>query len=422
MIAEISCKEAFGEVTVIPSKSAAHRLLISAALADVPTEIVCNASSKDIAATVRCLNSLGAEICERDGVYFVTPIKKKEKAEAFCGESGSTLRFLVPVAAALGGEVTFDGEGRLPTRPMQVLVECMEENGAEIEYNGILPLTTRGGMKSGKYKIPGNISSQFISGLIFALPLLSGDSIIEISGKIESLPYIEMTLDSVKKFGIRAEFSENTIKIPGGQKYTSPGRLTVEGDWSNAAFWLCLGALSEKGITCHGIKKDSIQGDREIVNILKRFGAEVNQDEESVTVRKGKLSGISIDAVAIPDLAPIITVVASVSEGETVIYNAERLRIKESDRIESTVAMLKNLGGESYPTEDGIRVIGKEKLSGGKVDSFNDHRIAMSAAISAAVCSGAVTIMGAEAANKSYGDFFERYASLGAAVNKREVQ
>ena len=297
---------------------------------------------------------------------------------------------------------------------------CIEENGAEIEYNGILPLTTRGGMKSGKYKIPGNISSQFISGLIFALPLLSGDSIIEISGKIESLPYIEMTLDSVKKFGIRAEFSENTIKIPGGQKYTSPGRLTVEGDWSNAAFWLCLGALSEKGITCHGIKKDSIQGDREIVNILKRFGAEVNQDEESVTVRKGKLSGISIDAVAIPDLAPIITVVASVSEGETVIYNAERLRIKESDRIESTVAMLKNLGGESYPTEDGIRVIGKEKLSGGKVDSFNDHRIAMSAAISAAVCSGAVTIMGAEAANKSYGDFFERYTALGAEVIEGE--
>lgn len=215
MIADIRCDDVGGEVTVIPSKSAAHRLLISAALADMPTEIVCPASSKDIEATVRCLNSLGADIKENNGVYFVNPIKNKEKAELFCGESGSTLRFLVPVAAALGGEVTFTGEGRLPTRPMQVLVDCMAENGAEIAYNGILPLKTCGKMKSGAYRIPGNVSSQFISGLIFALPLLSGDSEIIIEGKIESLPYIEMTLDAVSEFGIKIAFSGNRIKIRG---------------------------------------------------------------------------------------------------------------------------------------------------------------------------------------------------------------
>lgn len=422
MIADIRCDNIGGEVTVIPSKSAAHRLLISAALADLPTEIVCPASSKDIEATVRCLNSLGADIKEKRGVYFVNPIKNKEKAELFCGESGSTLRFLVPVATALGGEVTFTGEGRLPTRPMQVLVDCMAENGAEISYNGTLPLKTFGKMKSGTYRISGNVSSQFISGLIFALPILSGESEIIIEGKIESLPYIEMTLDAVSKFGIEATFSGNRIKIPGDQKYISPGKLEVEGDWSNAAFWLCLGALSEKGITCRGIRKNSIQGDREIVNILRRFGAEVEENDDFVRVKRKKLSAVSVDAASIPDLVPIITVVASVSEGETVIYNAERLRIKESDRIESTAMMLRNLGAEAEKTKDGLKVYGKEKLSGGVVDSYNDHRIVMSASVAASVCEGKVRITDAEAVSKSYGDFFERYMSLGARVEKGEVQ
>lgn len=421
MIAKVICENPHGEIKVIPSKSVAHRLLICAALSDEPCEIVCPASSLDIAATVRCLNSLGADITEKDGVYHVVPINKKEEAELFCGESGSTLRFLIPVAAALGGRVTFTGEGRLPTRPCSPLTEALKTRGAGIEYDGVLPLTTLGGLTPGRFTIPGDISSQFITGLIFALPLLSGDSVIDITGRIESLPYINITLQAVREFGIAVEFERNKIKISGNQKYRSPGRLTVEGDWSNAAFWACLGALSDEGITLRGIRKDSIQGDRAVIDILKRFGAEVVQGEDFVTVKRKNLTAVRIDAAAIPDLVPVLTVVAAVANGETLIYNASRLRIKESDRIESTLAMLKALGASAEGTRDGMRIFGKRALTGGKIDSYNDHRIAMSAAVAAAVSSGEVEIRGAEAVRKSYGDFFERLEALGASVKREGV-
>jgi len=422
MIAKVTCKNPHGVIEVIPSKSVAHRLLICAALSDKDTEIVCPASSLDIAATARCLESLGAQITEKDGVYRVSPIKKREEAELFCGESGSTLRFLIPVAAALGGRITFTGEGRLPTRPCSPLTECLKARGAGIEYDGALPLITLGGLLPGHFTIAGNISSQFITGLIFALPLLSGDSVIDITGKIESLPYINITLQAVREFGIIAEFEGNKIRIPGNQKYVSPGRLTVEGDWSNAAFWACLGALSEEGITVSGVRKESLQGDRAVIDILSRFGAEVIQGEDFISVRRKNLTAVRIDASEIPDLVPVLTVVAAVANGETLIYNASRLRIKESDRIESTVAMLRALGASAEPTSDGIRVFGKRALTGGKVDSYNDHRIAMSAAVAAAVAENAVEICGAEAVRKSYGDFFEKYEELGASVERKEVQ
>lgn len=418
MIADVKCLSPRGEVTVIPSKSVAHRSLICAALADEPTDIICNASSQDIAATVRCLNSLGAEIEEKDGVYHVVPIKKTEKAVLDCGESGSTLRFLVPVVAALGEEITFNGEGRLPTRPMLPLVECLKSMGAEVDYNGTLPLTTHGGLRGGRFTIAGNVSSQFISGLIFALPLLCGDSVIEITGKIESMPYIEMTLDTVSKFGITAKKCGNKIHIPGGQAYRSPGLFTVEGDWSNAAFWLCLGAFSDEGITCRGVCRDSVQGDKKIIEILRRFGATVTEGDDFVTVKKNALTAVRVDAAEIPDLVPVLSIVAAVSNGETVVYNAERLRIKESDRIESTVAMLRALGASAEPTRDGIRVFGKKNLPGGCVDSYNDHRIVMSAAVAAAVSTGTVRIKNAGAVRKSYGDFFEKYKTLGAEVEE----
>ncbi len=421
MIAEIICASPSGETDVIPSKSAAHRLLICAALSDEPTEIICPAESLDIAATARCLGGLGAQITIRDGVYSVSPVKKRDEASLSCGESGSTLRFLIPVAAALGGNVTFTGEGRLPERPVSPLVNCLVSRGASIDYDGTLPLTTHGGLRGGRFTLPGNVSSQFISGLIFALPLLSEDSEIDITEKIESLSYIKMTLDAVSTFGIKAEMQSNKIIIPGNQKYRSPGRLTVEGDWSNAAFWLCLGALSEDGITVQGLKSDSIQGDRAVLDILSRFGAEVTRGKTGITVRKKPLSAVRIDASEIPDLVPVLSVVAAVANGETRITGAARLRIKESDRIESTVNMLHSLGADAEATHDGIRIFGKKRLSGGDVNSANDHRIAMSAAIAAAVSDGAVNILGAEAVRKSYGDFYEKYSALGAVVNKKEA-
>lgn len=420
MTVKINANDIGGELSILPSKSFAHRQLICAALSDNPCEIICNAASKDIEATVRCLRALGAEIEETDGIYKITPIKKAESGELFCGESGSTLRFLIPVASALGEEVTFTGEGRLPERPCLPLVQTLRENGAEVEYDGRLPLTVRGGLTPGRFRIAGNISSQFITGLILALPLLPGDSEIEITGKCESLPYINITLDCVKQFGIAAEMSENLIHIHHG-RYHAPEKLIVEGDWSNAAFWTCLGAITKNGITVTGLNTESIQGDCKIITILKRFGADIVWGNGGVTTKKKTLRGCAVDASEIPDLVPVLSVVAAVSEGKTRIYNASRLRLKESDRIESTAAMLRALGAEVTETEDGLEIIGKKKLLGGSVDSYNDHRIAMSAAIASAVCDNEVEIRGAEAVNKSYGNFFEIYETLGAEFKRMKV-
>lgn len=412
MNVSVLCKDPTGEVTVIPSKSVAHRVIISAMLSEEPTEIVCKASSRDIDATLDCVANLGAKV-ERSGEsIFITPQKGEGKTVLDCAECGSTLRFLIPVAATLSREIEFCGSRRLSERPILPLLESISANGAEFSYSGTLPLTMLGGLKSGTFRIAGDISSQFISGLIFALPTLSGDSVIEIEGKLESSKYIDMTIDAVLRFGIKVERNGNTIKIFGNQKYISPKKVVVEGDWSNAAFWAVLGAFSEKGITCRGVNNESIQGDRAILEILKKFGAEIEVYDDFFTVKKNRLSAHDIDASEIPDLVPVLSVLASCAQGETKIYNAGRLRIKESDRIETTVAMINALGGDARSEDDSLFIRGKKSLSGGTVKAENDHRIAMSAAVAAAGCDGAVEIIGAEAVEKSYGNFFEEYKKL----------
>lgn len=420
MKASVCCSVPKGQVQVIPSKSVAHRALISAALSVQKSRIICDAASKDIDATVRVLSSLGAEIKKENGCFLISPVKNLCNAHLDCGESGSTLRFLIPVAATMPCEITFDGKGRLPERPISELLDCLLENGAEFEYSGRLPLKMRGGLKCGRFRISGAVSSQFISGLLFALPRLSGDSTIEIDGKLESSKYVEITLDVIKNFGISAIWKDNEIHIKGNQSYTSPQVFEVEGDWSNAAFFAVLGAFSEEGITCTGMNMQSLQGDREILGLLRRFGADVKENDNSFTVRRGKLCGISIDASEIPDLVPVLSVIASAADGETRIYNASRLRLKESDRIETTVNMIKSLGGKIFAEDDRIIIHGCKKLRGGTVDGGNDHRIVMSAAIASAICENPVAIIGAEAVEKSYGDFFERFASLGADVQISE--
>ena len=412
MNVSVLCKEPAGEVTVVPSKSVAHRVIISAALSDEPTEIVCKASSRDIEATLDCVEALGARVERKGSSILITPQKGEGKARLDCAECGSTLRFLIPVAAALSREVEFCGRGRLASRPISPLLECLAANGAEFCYNGTLPFTMRGGLRCGTFRIAGDISSQFISGLIFALPTLSGDSVIEIEGKLESSRYIDMTIDAVSGFGIKVERNGNTIKIRGNQKYTSPQKVVIEGDWSNAAFWAVLGAFSDVGIICRGVNNKSIQGDREILKILKKFGAAVETDKDFFTVKKKGLCACDIDASEIPDLVPALSVLAAVADGETKIYNAGRLRIKESDRIETTVAMINALGGDARSEDDSIFIRGKKSLTGGAVMASNDHRIAMSAAVAAAVCDSAVKIIGAEAVEKSYGNFFEEYKKL----------
>ena len=402
-----------GSVRAIPSKSQAHRLLICAALADKPGKIRCPAVNEDIIATARCLSSLGAKI-ERSGDSFhVQPISKAARAELDCGESGSTLRFLLPVACALGADATFTGHGRLPDRPMAELCGALRSGGANVSADR-LPVSVSGGLKAGTYRLPSKVSSQYISGLLFALPLTDGDCTVELDGRPESEPYIDMTVSALEAFGISVIRRDTSYEISGGQRYRSPGEVFVEGDWSNAAFWLCAGAIGSGDLRCTGLDAASRQGDKAVAGLLRRFGADVREKNGEVTVRPSRLHGIEIDAGDIPDLVPVLAVTAAAAEGDTRIYNAGRLRLKESDRIASTAALLRALGANADETDDGL-VIHGGGLHGGTVDSFGDHRIAMAAATAACAC-GDVEIIGAEAVNKSYPGFFEDFMALGGAV------
>ncbi len=420
---KITPSELSGSVEIAESKSYAHRMLICAALAKEPCKIICVQSSEDIDATVRCITALGAKAERLADGFYVTPIKEvPETSEMDCGESGSTLRFILPVIAALGAKVRIKMSGRLPQRPLEPLWSELCKNGMTLCKKARDLLECGGKLKSGTFTLPGNISSQYISGLLFALPLIEGDSELIITGKIESEAYIDITREVLEKFGIKSEFVCDRFKIKGGQRAGLTGSCEVraEGDWSNAAFWLCAGALSERGVTCTGLNLKSVQGDRKIVDILQRFGAGVFFDEYKITVRAGDLKGITIDASGVPDLVPVLATVACKAEGQTRIINAERLRIKESDRLKTVSEMLGALGAEIKETEDGLIINGSgEGLCGGAAaDSCNDHRIAMSAAIASCICKEELTLTGAQAVNKSYPTFWERFKELGGITEE----
>lgn len=403
-----------GEIDAIPSKSYAHRALICAALADSTTRLECSRTNRDIDATVSCLRSLGAKIDYYDGIFTVEPIKNAPKSALLHpGESGSTLRFLLPVTAALGVDAEFVTEGRLLSRPLSPLSDELIRHGAQITSP---PLRISGKISGGRYTFDGSVSSQFTTGLMLALPLTDNSGVensIELTGKIESKPYIDLSRAVLEKFGVKTESDGNVYIIKGS--FSSPKHLRVEGDWSNAAFMLCAGALSEGGITLHGLDLNSTQGDKKIVEILKSFGAAVEASESSVTVKKREMRGITIDAADIPDLVPVISVVASAAEGDTVIENCSRLRLKESDRVESVCAMITSLGGDIESVGDSIVIHGRKAFSRGgeaEIDSYNDHRIVMSAAVGSILFDGCVTIDGCEAVSKSYPDFFDDFGRL----------
>lgn len=407
-----------GTVPAIASKSHAHRLLICAALADGPTRIRCTTTNADIDATASCLRALGAEI-QRAGEYFtVTPIRQVKKGQILpCGESGSTMRFLLPVVLALGADAALFGEGRLPERPLSPLYEELVAHGADLDPMGTNPLGCRKAVSPGDYTIDGGVSSQFISGLMFALPLLSERSRIIITGKLESRPYIELTLETIRMFGINIAETEPNIFEVEPSAYRSPGLVYTEGDWSNAAFWLTAGAFSAEGVTVTALNPNSIQGDRKIIEILRDFGAEVSVEGNNITVKRTcPLHGIHVDASNIPDLVPILSVAAAGAVGDTVITGCSRLRLKESDRIATVCAMIRDLGGNIDSSDDTIVVHGTGKLAGGEADSSNDHRIAMSASAAAAICTSSVTVKGAEAVAKSYPGFYTDFVQLNGTV------
>ncbi|MGM9522935.1 MAG: 3-phosphoshikimate 1-carboxyvinyltransferase [Faecousia sp.] len=404
-----------GQIAAIASKSQAHRLLICAALADTPTDLSCAELSKDIEATAACLTALCADTVYQNGVYQITPRPRAAACRCDCGESGSTLRFLLPVAAALGTKTTFQLHGRLPERPLSPLWEELEAHGCKLSRPTADTVLCEGKLTGGTYRMAGNISSQFISGLLFALPLTGEESEIMLTSSLESADYVRMTLAALRTFGIEIEERETGWHIPAGRRYRSCGGAEVEGDWSNAAFWLTAGAISE-AVTVTGLSPHSPQGDRKIAALLGRFGAEVTWETDAVTVRPHKLRGIDIDARNIPDLVPPLALAAACAEGTTKIYGAERLKIKESDRLQSVAGALQNLGAQVEILPDGLLIHGGT-LTAGTVDSQNDHRIAMLAAIASSVCAEPVTLLGAEAVQKSYPRFWADFETMQKGEN-----
>ena len=401
-----------GVQSAIASKSAAHRLLICAAFADRPTRIRCEQSNEDIEATVDCLRALGATVCRVDPFYTVTPIATLPKAVTLpVRESGSTLRFLLPVVAAFGIAASFDMRGRLPFRPLSPLRELLSENGYTLSAEGTNPLTGHGTLCGNTFSISGAVSSQFISGMLFALAIAKRGGTLTVEGDPESAPYVDMTVDALRRFGVAIHREDRVFSIPTAPLTSVGSEIAVEGDWSGAAFPLCAAALRGE-VTLTGLSLRSHQGDRMILSLLEQFGAHVFADEDRVTVSHGTLHGIDIDARQIPDLVPVLAVVASVAEGVTRIFGASRLRLKESDRLAAVTRLLTDLGGEISETDDGLIIRGKQALSGGTVHSAKDHRIAMSAAVASVVCRTPVTILEAEVTAKSYPAFFADMEAL----------
>lgn len=402
-----------GRVHIPASKSQAHRLLICAALGEETCEIVCDGVSADIAATAKCLNALGAKVERTETGFLVSPIQKVPEGccEFLCGESGSTLRFLLPVVGALGAQAAFHREGRLPQRPLVPLDDVLTAHGMTLSEDGDLLLCS-GQLQAGNYEIAGNVSSQYISGLLMALPRLTGESTLTVTGPLESAAYIAMTEDALRLSGVEFSKSGAAYAIPGGQRFRLPARTAVEGDWSNAAFFLCMGALAKGGVRVEKLNLKSSQGDRGVLDVLRAFGAEVGEEGDTVTVRRGTLRGVTIDASPIPDLIPVLSVVASVAAGETRVENASRLRLKESDRLQSTANLLRALGGRVEEKEDGLVITGVPALHGGSFETQNDHRLAMSAAVAACTATGGVTVDNDACVAKSYPRFWEDYGSL----------
>ena len=390
-------------IRIISSKSDAHRALICAALSKDRCRVRYTGTSKDIEATQRCLCAL-----------------KQDRSDMHCGESGSTLRFLLPVMGALGHKAVFHMEGRLPQRPLSPLYEELEAHGCTLSPQGQSPLTIEGQLQPGTYRLPGNVSSQYVSGLLFALPLLDGNSQIQLTSPLESASYVDMTVDTLADFGISIEKIADGYAIAGNQTYIAPKDYIVEGDWSNACFFLAAGALVEGGIKVTGLNPDSLQGDKAILDILREMGAEAVFEEDAIAVIPGKvLRGTTIDVSQIPDMTPILSVLAAAAEGTTEIRNAGRLRIKESDRLAAITETLTALGGQIEELPDGLIITGSGTLKGGIINTHNDHRIAMMATVASLICDEKVLLYGADAVEKSYPDFFAVCRKAGLDYNLR---
>ena len=407
MIARVQRSQYFGETVAVPSKSQAHRLLIAAALKKGRTVVRGVGNSDDVNATIRCLAALGAEVIRRGDDVTVRGIEKAVKGGVLnAGESGSTLRFLLPVAAALNADCVFEGQGRLLQRPNQALCRALNDNGAQTDG-----VRVSGKLKGGDYVIDATVSSQYISGLLFALPLLDEDSRILFAGAPVSKNYIDMTVKVLSLAKIEVKRTENGFVIPGGQKFDLPEEVICEGDWSGAAFILTAGALG-KMAKVKGLDIDSLQGDKRIADILRLSGAKVSAKEGTVEVVSDKKIPFEVDIEDIPDLAPVLAVLAATLPGESRLKSVRRLQLKESDRLAAIQEMLSNAGIESKREGDDLVISGGNPHSG-RFDGKADHRMVMSSVLLAGISDGVSEVTDAEAVKKSYPNFFEDYKKIG---------
>ena len=403
---QITPKKLSGAVTPPPSKSQAHRLLIAAALAEGKSTLHNIARSQDIEATLRCITALGGSWTETSpGTLTVTGIGGRrfsggELPRLDCGESGSTLRFFIPIALAVAGGGIFTGHGRLMERPQGPYFQLFDKKGIFYEQkDGVL--TVRGALTPGEYVLPGNVSSQFFTGLLFALPLLDGVSAVVSSTEIESQAYITMTLEAMRQAGVPVAERPGLRSFEVLHAAYHPFAATVEADWSQAAFWYAANFLDSR-VEIRDLNPDSGQGDKVVSELYWQLA------------RPGDAE---IDVSGCPDLLPPLAVMAAVRSGTTRFVNAARLRIKESDRLSTITAAMTALGAEVHEEPDRLIIVGKPSLPGGTVDCANDHRIAMMAAIAATGCTGPVTVLGAECVQKSYPDFWEAYNTLGGDIH-----
>lgn len=410
-----------GTVNIPSSKSFSHRYLIAAALADGVSRITNVTDSVDISATVSALEAMGAEITVNGSEYIVRGISQaKRSAVIDCCESGSTLRFLIPVASALGISAEFIGRGKLPERPITPYIREMSKKGVAFDYNSTMPFKTSGTLCAGEYLLEGDVSSQFITGLLFALPLCSGDSVIKLMSRLESKPYADMTVAVLKEFGVNireANIDGQLIYLIRGNQSYKPTNGAVEGDFSQAAFFFTANALGSD-IEITNLNKNSVQGDKKILEILSEIG--YNRRSKTEKERNGQLRPFTADAADIPDLVPILTVLGCFTSGKSEIVNAKRLKIKESDRLAAIADALNVIGGKVTDFDDRLEIMPVDGFAGGTVSGCNDHRIVMSAAIAATASSAPVTIIGAEAVNKSYPKFFEDFKALGGRAEFSE--
>ena len=417
-----------GEIVIPPSKSYSHRAIISAALAKGKKKSKINnlKFSVDIETTVKIMENWGAKITKKESSLEIIGNEGKivpKKNYIQCNESGSTIRFLIPVSLTSENELIFDGKGKLIDRPLDSYYKIFDEQ--EIKYKtseGKLPLKVNGKLKAGNYEIDGNVSSQFITGLLYALPLLDGDSTIVINKNLESKGYVDLTLEILKLSGIKIKNNDyKSFEIKGNQEY-KPFNYTVEGDYSQVAFWIVAGIISankDNEIKCLHLNKYSLQGDKAIIEIVQKMGAKLEIFDDYVIVKPSKTKGTIIDVSQCPDIAPILTVLGALSEGETKIINAERLRIKESDRIISIKTELNKLGAEVEEVGDSLVIQGVDTFEGGvEVSAWNDHRVAMSLAIASIRCKNEIVIDEAESVKKSYPHFWDDFEKMGGQIEK----